>query len=278
MRLCVLDGRSTLLTAEGEVDVETASGGRFSRDVARLYTEWTVFRLWADGFEDAPGDAQPELDRLGALSPSPSQVLAIGLNYVDHAAESGFAVPEVPIVFTKFPSSVAGPGEDVRLTGDEVDWEIEIVAVIGTGGRSIPAERAWEAIAGLTIGQDYSDRAVQFAGAPVQFSLGKSFAGFAPIGPVLVTPDALPDPAEVVLECAVAGEIMQRAPLADLILPIPALIEFLSDVVELRPGDLVFTGTPPGVGFGREPRRYLAAGETVRSSATGIGWMSQTFR
>src|SRR3546814_20414054 len=106
-------------------------------------------------------------------------ILAVGLNYVDHAAESGFAVPEAPIVFTKFASSITGPFGDLALTGDSVDWEVELVAVIGIGGRNIPAENALDHVAGFTVGQDYSDRAVQFLGAPAQFSLGKAFPGFA---------------------------------------------------------------------------------------------------
>lgn len=275
MRLSVLDGRATLITAEGEVDVERASEGRFPADVTTLYPRWAELRGWAASYVDAAADAQPESARIGAISPTPSQVFAIGLNYVDHAAESGFAVPEVPIVFTKFPSSIGSPFGELVLTGNAVDWEIEVVAVIGEGGRNIAAARAWDAIAGLTIGQDYSDRTVQFAGAPAQFSLGKSFAGFAPVGPILVTPDALPRPEEMVLECSIDGERKQNAPLSDLIFSIPFIIEFLSGVVELRPGDVIFTGTPPGVGFGMTPPRYLTSGQVVRSSVTGLGWMEQ---
>lgn len=278
MRLSVLDGRATLITADGEVDVERASDGFFDADVTTLYPRWAEFRAWAAPYTDASADLQPEAARIGAISPNPSQVFAIGLNYVDHATESGFAVPTVPIVFTKFPSSISAPFGELVLTGNEVDWEIEVVAVIGAGGRNIAASRAWDAVAGLTIGQDFSDRTVQFAGAPSQFSLGKSFAGFAPVGPTLVTPDALPRPEEMVLECTVDGERMQRAPLSDLIFSIPFIIEFLSGVVELRPGDVVFTGTPPGVGFGMTPPRYLTSGQVVRSSVSGLGWMEQVCR
>ena len=116
---------------------------------------------------------------------------------------------------------------------------------------------------------------MQFLGAPAQFSLGKSFPGFAPLGPVLVSPDEMPTPEETVLECTVDGEVMQSAPLSDLIFSVPDLIARLSAVVTLMPGDLIFTGTPPGVGFGMSPRRYLRRGETVRASITGIGAIEQ---
>lgn len=273
MRFAVVDGRATLVTAGGLVDV--AEGG-FPADVAELYPRWDEVRAWASAYPAADADAElPALERLGPVSPRPAQIFAVGLNYVDHAAESGFAVPEHPIVFTKFASSLAGPGGELELPGDAVDWEIELVAVVGSGGRDIPAAEAWDRLAGVTIGQDYSERDVQFLGAPAQFSLGKSFPGFAPLGPVLVTPDELPDPASIVLECAIDDEIVQSATLDDLVFPIPRLVELLSAVVTLLPGDLIFTGTPPGVGFGRSPRRYLRAGEVVTSRITGLGEMRQ---
>lgn len=276
MRLAVVSGRATLLTESGPVDVEAESAGRFPADPARLYADWTAFRDWAETRRAAPASAQlPTRSALGPVSPRPAQIFAIGLNFVDHAAESGFAVPEAPIVFTKFASSLAGPFEDLALSGDSVDWEVELVAVIGRGGRDIPAADALDHIAGFTIGQDYSDRDVQFLGAPAQFSLGKSFPGFAPLGPVLVSPHEMSAPEDTVLECVVDGEVVQSAPLSDLIFSIPELVERLSAVVTLMPGDLVFTGTPPGVGFGRSPRRYLRRGEVVRSSITGIGAIEQ---
>jgi len=185
-------------------------------------------------------------------------------------------VPEAPIVFTKFASSLTGPFGELNLTGETVDWEVELVAVVGRGGRDIRAEDALDHIAGFTIGQDYSDRDVQFLGAPAQFSLGKSFPGFAPLGPVLVSPEDMPAPEDTVLECTVNGEVMQSAPLSDLIFPVPELVARLSAVATLMPGDLIFTGTPPGVGFGRTPRRYLRKGEVVHTSISGIGAMAQT--
>ena len=277
MRLAVVDARATLLTEAGPVDVHRASEGRFPADIAALYAVWDEFRTWAGAHPTAAVDAELPLPAsLGAVSPRPPQIFAVGLNYVDHAAESGFAVPEAPIVFTKFASSLTGPFGELNLTGETVDWEVELVAVVGRGGRDIRAEDALDHIAGFTIGQDYSDRDVQFLGAPAQFSLGKSFPGFAPLGPVLVSPEDMPAPEDTVLECTVNGEVMQSAPLSDLIFPVPELVARLSAVATLMPGDLIFTGTPPGVGFGRTPRRYLRKGEVVHTSISGIGAMAQT--
>lgn len=276
MRLFSRAGRAALLTADGPLDVARASGGRFGPDIAVLYPQWDDFLGWAATLPARPGavpEVSPDLD---PVSPRPSQIFAIGLNYVDHAAESGFAVPEHPIVFTKFASALAGPYSELELSSETVDWEIELVVVIGRPGRNVPAERAWQHVAGLTIGQDYSDRTVQFEGAPAQFSLGKSFPGFAPIGPVLVTPEEFLSDGDPVLECRIDGEVVQTATLSDLVFSVPELIRRLSSVVTLRPGDLVFTGTPPGVGFGREPRRYLRDGEVVTSSISGLGHMEQT--
>lgn len=276
MRLAVVDGRATLLTETGPLDVHAASEGRFPADASALYATWDEFRAWADVYPTSAVDARlPARSSLGIVSPRPAQIFAVGLNYVDHAAESGFAVPVAPIVFTKFASSLAAPFGELRLSSDSVDWEVELVAVIGRGGRGIRAEDAFDHIAGFTIGQDFSDRDVQFLGAPAQFSLGKSFPGFAPVGPVLVSPDELPAPEATVLECAVDGEVMQSATLSDLIFSVPDLVERLSAVATLLPGDLIFTGTPPGVGLGRSPRRYLRPGEVVQTSISGIGTMEQ---
>ncbi|MDI6023405.1 fumarylacetoacetate hydrolase family protein [Leucobacter sp. UT-8R-CII-1-4] len=199
----------------------------------------------------------------------------MGLNYVDHAAESGFQVPEYPIVFTKFASSIVGPFSELTLTSGTVDWEVELVAIVGVGGRNISAEDAWQHIAGLAIGQDYSDRDAQFRGQPAQFSLGKSFAGFGPIGPVLVSPEEFLAQSDPVIECLIDGERVQSATVSDMVFPIPDLVEKLSAIVELRPGDVIFTGTPPGVGFGQTPPRYLRQGQVVTSRISGLGVMEQ---
>lgn len=206
---------------------------------------------------------------LGPPAPTPRQVFGIGLNYRDHAGEAGLAEPSVPLTFTKFPSCVAGPTADIPLSGPTVDWEVEVVAVIGRETSHVAPEDAWAAIAGLTLGQDISDRTVQFCDQPPQFSLGKSFAAYGPIGPAIVSIDAFEDPSAIDIWCDVDGERMQEGNTRDLIFSIPTLVAYLSSICTLHPGDLIFTGTPSGVGMARG--RFLAPGEVLVSGAAGIG-------
>lgn len=206
---------------------------------------------------------------LQAPVPRPRQVFAIGLNYADHAAESGMAMPPAPLTFTKFPSCIAGPTADIPLSGEMVDWEVEIVAVIGRPCADVATAAAWDAVAGLTLGQDISDRLVQLTGAPPQFSLGKSFPAYAPIGPAVVSIDAFADPDDIGLWCDVAGQRMQESRTTNLIFSIPTLVAYLSSICALEPGDLIFTGTPDGVGMAKG--RFLADGEVITSGADVIG-------
>jgi 2-keto-4-pentenoate hydratase/2-oxohepta-3-ene-1,7-dioic acid hydratase in catechol pathway len=206
--------------------------------------------------------------------PRPRQSFGIGLNYRDHAGESGAPLPPAPLTFTKFPSCIAGPTADVPLSGTMVDWEVEIVAVIGDEASHVSVSDAWNVVAGLTLGQDISDRAVQLTGVPPQFSLGKSFGNFGPIGPALMSIDAFADPDDIALWCDVAGERMQEARTSELIFSIPKLVAYLSSICTLYPGDLIFTGTPSGVGMARG--RYLAPGEVISSGADVIGELSNT--
>lgn len=222
-----------------------------------------------------PGGAIADIE-LGAPIPQPRQVFGIGLNYHDHAGESGMPLPPAPLTFTKFPSCIAGPDVEITLSGDMVDWEVEIVAVIGSLATNVHEDDAWNAVAGLTLGQDISDRAVQMTGVPPQFCLGKSYANYGPIGPALVSTDAFDDPDDVALWCDVAGERMQEARTKELIFSIPTLVAYLSAICTLYPGDLIFTGTPSGVGLARG--RYLAPGETLLSGADVIGTLRNTFR
>jgi len=206
---------------------------------------------------------------LDAPVPYPRQSFGIGLNYRDHAGESGAPLPPAPLTFTKFPSCIAGPTADVALSGAMVDWEVEIVAVIGEETSRVGLDDAWNAVCGLTLGQDISDRAVQMAGTPPQFCLGKSFANYGPTGPAVVSVDSFTDPDDIALWCDVEGERMQAARSSQLIFSIPTLVSYLSSICTLYPGDVIFTGTPSGVGMARG--RYLAAGEVVVSGADIIG-------
>ena len=211
---------------------------------------------------------------LGAPVPRPRQVFGIGLNYRDHAGESGIPLPPAPLTFTKFPSCITGPTAEISLSGDAVDWEVEIVAVIGDQVSQVGIADAWNVVAGLTLGQDISDRAVQMTGTPPQFCLGKSFANYGPTGPALVSTDTFADPDDIALWCDVAGERMQEARTTDLIFSVPYLVAYLSSICTLYPGDLIFTGTPSGVGMARG--RYLVPGETIISGATLIGTLHNT--
>jgi 2-keto-4-pentenoate hydratase/2-oxohepta-3-ene-1,7-dioic acid hydratase in catechol pathway len=277
MRIANSAGRLVLLDPDDRaVDVAEASGGRFSADPQAVYDRWAEFHEWA---ATASFDAARPLDvgRLGPVTPAPRQVFAVGLNYRAHAEESGFALPTEPVVFTKYVSSLTGPGGDITLSPGNVDWEVELVAAIGEGGRDIPAEHGWAHVAGLTVGQDISDRTTQFAAPPAQFGLGKSYPGFSPVGPWLVTPDAVDDPDDLEIGCTVNGEGVQKSRTSDLIFPVAELVARLSAVVTLLPGDLIFTGTPSGVGQGRTPPRFLQDGDVLETWCSGIGRMRHRF-
>ncbi|GAA1845757.1 fumarylacetoacetate hydrolase family protein [Pseudonocardia ailaonensis] len=275
MRFGSLHGRLTAFLPEGAVDVEKASGGRFGADPQSVYTDWEAFRAFTFSGEDAVDFDPADLD---APAPAPAQVFAIGLNYRAHAAESKLDVPErFPPVFTKFRTALSGPVTTVVLPSGTVDWEVELVVVIGRRADHVSAADAWEHVAGLTVGQDLSERTSQLAGPAPQFSLGKSFRGFAPTGPWIVTVDEVENPDDLELGCAVDGEQVQLGRTADLLFGVPALIEGLSAVTSLLPGDLIFTGTPAGVGMGRTPQRFLQPGEVLTSHIEDIGELTQTF-
>ena len=206
-------------------------------------------------------------------------MFAIGLNYRGHAEEAGLDLPTTPMVFTKFPTSVTGPNDPILLPPGSVDFEAELVAVIGRRAESVSEDEAWDYVAGLTIGQDLSERDLQTRPpAPQQFSLAKSFPGFAPIGPVLVTADELANRDDLEIGCFLNGELMQKARTSDLIFPVPALVAHLSSVLPLLPGDLIFTGTPSGVGWARDPQRFLQPGDELVTYVEGIGELRQPCR
>jgi 2-keto-4-pentenoate hydratase/2-oxohepta-3-ene-1,7-dioic acid hydratase in catechol pathway len=279
MRIANVDGRLCLVVDGGTVDVQAASEGKFDANPERVYDRWDEFAGWA---QSARLPAAAELDDLSLLrppSPAPRQVLAIGLNYIDHATESGFAKPDShPPVFTKFTSSITSPYTEVRLPEDgHTDWEVELVAIMGRRAFRVDEASAWDYVAGLSVGQDLSERRLQMATEPPQFSLGKSYPGFGPVGPWLVTVDEFDDPDDLVLECSVNGVQMQEGRTRDLIFGVPALVAYLSRVMLLLPGDMLFTGTPAGVGMGRNPQRWLAAGDELVSRIENIGEIRQRF-
>lgn len=284
MRIANNAGRLALVQNDRILDVERASDGAFTADPAEAFARWGELATWAT-IVDVEGhpDATPLTSAaLAAPSPQPRQVIGIGLNYADHAAESGLPLPDSPVVFTKFSSSVAGPDVDVVLPGPTTDWEAELVIVIGRGGRHIRLDEARSHIAGFTVGQDLSERTVQWQGQPAQFSMGKSFENFAPIGPVIVSLDEFADPDRLTITTTIVGADgteteVQNGSTDQLIFGVDELISRLSETIELLPGDLIFTGTPPGVGAGRDPKRFLLAGETLITEIEGIGRITQRF-
>lgn len=268
MKIANLDGRAVLVLDDGVVDIATASDGRIGPDPMSVYEEWDAFATLAPSLTTAT--APLDEARLANPVPRPRQVFAIGLNYRSHAEESGMAIPEVPATFTKFPASLSGPFDDIEIVGDGVDWEVELVAVIGRRADRVAAEDAWGHVAGVTVGQDISDRPLQFA-AGMQFSLGKSRRGYGPMGPWVVTPDELTDPDDLGLGCSIDGVVVQDARTSDLIFGVPQLVAELSAVMPLLPGDVIFTGTPAGVGMARTPPVGLRPGQVIETWVEGVG-------
>ncbi len=269
MRIANVSGRLTLLGEDGGIDVERASAGRFGADPQAVFAAWAAFRDWAAGVRSAGDVAVRDAD-LGAPAPRPTQVFGIGLNYRDHAAEAGLPLPDRPATFTKFPTCITGPHADVPLPSGAVDWEVELVVVIGPRAYRVAERDAWRHVAGLTVGQDLSERVVQWAGGG-QFSLGKSYPAFGPMGPSLVTPDELSTPDDLALACSVNGEQMQSSRTSEMVFGVARLIAELSAILPLLPGDVIFTGTPAGIGATRQPRRFLQPGDVVTSTIEGIG-------
>lgn len=209
--------------------------------------------------------------RLHAPIPHPPRVFAIGLNYRDHAKESGMELPKVPVVFFKLATSVIGPGDAIVLprNSTEPDYEAEFAFVIGKGGYRIPASAWREHVCGYTIVNDISARDVQFAST--QWSMSKSFPTFCPFGPAIVTAEEIADPHKLDISLSIDGEQLQNSNTSELVFKIPDLIAYLSSITPLLPGDIISTGTPPGVGLGRNPKRWLKPGETVTVTIQGLG-------
>jgi 2,4-didehydro-3-deoxy-L-rhamnonate hydrolase len=276
MRVGNLSGRLVLQVGEGVVDVERASGGALPTDPQAAFDRWDELVAWAASAAPAQGEPFEESE-LGPPAPRPRQVFGIGLNYRDHAAETGRPPPQEPMVFAKFVSAITGPYGDITVPPGNVDWEVELVVVIGRRAWQVAESEAWSHVAGLTVGQDVSERRGQFIGDPAQFSLAKSHPGFGPMGPWLVTPDEVSDPDDLALGCRLNGEQVQASRTSELIFPVPVLVARLSAILPLLPGDAIFTGTPSGVGGRRQPPRFLGPGDELVSEIEGIGQMRHRF-
>lgn len=282
MKMANINGKAHLVTASGGVDVAEASQGRFSGNVEELLTSFDRLEAWLRT-TDVKMDSELSTARLSenlalleAPISHPSQIFAIGLNYLAHGHETGMNLPSEPMVFPKFASSLTGPGADIALPSDMVDWEVELVAVVGKPGRNIPICDAMSHIAAYCVGQDLSDRKLQFVSEPAQFGLAKSYESFAPIGPWLTTADEV-DSANLQLVCRTDKLVLQDSNTSNMIFDVATLVTYLSGVCELRTGDLIFTGTPDGVGLGRTPQRYIEDGWTIETSIQGLGSLRNTF-
>jgi 2-keto-4-pentenoate hydratase/2-oxohepta-3-ene-1,7-dioic acid hydratase in catechol pathway len=205
--------------------------------------------------------------------PDPQKIICIGLNYRDHAAESGSPIPKEPVLFSKFATALIGDGDAIVLppVSREVDYEAELVLVIGKKGRQVSAAQALDHLAGYTIGHDVSARDWQLKKDGKQWLAGKSFDTFAPAGPHLVTADEVPDALNLGIRLRLNGQTMQNSSTKQMIFPPAELIAYVSQVFTLQPGDLIFTGTPPGVGFVRKPPVFLKAGDVVEVEIDGLG-------
>ena len=276
-RFANIEGRAALVDFDGRwFDAERISSGIVSADPMEAWLRLDNLHLAASKIKESRPDGDISVAVVGPPIPSPRCVFAVGLNYQAHADEGNMKVPDVPLIFTKFPSCLAGPTDPVVLGGSADDYEAELVVVIGVGGRSIPREDAWHHVGGLTVGQDISDRALQFAAEPAHFDLGKSRDTYGPIGPVVVSTDSFADPADLLLTCRVNGEPRQEDRTSNLIFDIPTLISYLSGILTLSPGDLIFTGTPEGVGAAS--LRFLAEGDLITTTIEGIGTMTNRCR
>jgi 2,4-didehydro-3-deoxy-L-rhamnonate hydrolase len=270
MRLANVQGRAAVVLDGKLVDVERATGGRLPADPMALIPQLDALR----DVEATPDAPSLEDVRLGPPVPRPQKILAIGLNYRGHAEESGLSVPDEPVVFAKLPSALCGPTDEIAIPAgrSRVDWEAELVVVIGRRGRGISAADAWSYVAGVTCGQDVSDREEQFR-ALRQFTVAKSYDTFAPLGPVLVTPDELANPDDLAIRCRLDGEEVQSSRTSDFIFDVRTLVEWISRWITFEAGDLIFTGTPSGVGDSRQPPRYLAPWTVVETDIESVGVM-----
>ena len=271
-RLANIAGRAVLVSGDAYFDLHEVSSGSLSADPMKAIAHPArLASLTSELAAKTPTGLVSEAT-LGPPVVRPQKSFAVGLNFQAHADEGGMDVPAAPLVFTKFPSCLVGPTADIELRSDFCDYEGELVVVIGTGGKDIPREQAWDHVVGVTVGQDISDRVAQFAAKPPHFDLAKSFDTFGPIGPVLVSVDELADRNDLRIVTAVNGEVRQDDTTANLIFDVPTLISYLSRITTLVTGDIIFTGTPEGIGAANGI--FLKDGDIITTTIDGIGTMT----
>jgi 2,4-diketo-3-deoxy-L-fuconate hydrolase len=276
VRLANLAGRATIVVDGRAVDVERASGGRLGSD-PMLLADLANHATLRDVAGSADPAAWPAVDEtaLGPPVPRPAKGLGVALNYRSHAEEAGRAIPDEPHFFGKLENCVTGPFDPIVVPAgrDMVDYETEVVIVFGRVAKGVGEAEAWDHLAGVTGGQDISDRGEQFRPPVKQFTIAKTYDTFGPIGPYLVTPDELADRDAIGLVGRVDGEEVQRGNTDDLIFSVPALVAWLTRFMTFLPGDLVWTGTPGGVGEARTPPLFLRPGMVVETQIEGVGTM-----
>ncbi|MFL2710119.1 MAG: fumarylacetoacetate hydrolase family protein [Gammaproteobacteria bacterium] len=272
-KLGSFSGKAILIKDDNYYDIDTISDGDIaSNSIEALSVTDKLNQLneKLDNFEPTGNINNVNLDPPVV----PRNVFAVGLNYKKHAEESNMQIPSFPMVFTKHSTCISGPRSDIEMKSDMVDYEAELVCVIGKGGKDIVEKDAWNHVAGLCVGQDISDRPVQFHATPPQFNLGKSFDTFGPIGPYITSIDGLDDKESLALKCWVNDELRQETLTNDLIFDIPFLISYISEFITLNTGDLIFTGTPAGVGATQG--KFLKDGDLLKTTIDGLGTLENT--
>lgn len=279
MKLVTYDGgqgpRLGLVAGDTVIDLADASNGALPADMRSFLELGDAAMRQAQSLTGASGRPLSEVRVLAPIL-NPSKIVAIGLNYMDHCREQGIQPPKRPTTFTKFPSSIVGPGDEIRWNSEltqKVDWEVELAVIIGKTARKVSAEDALDYIAGYTICHDVSARDLQLEKGD-QWIVGKSLDTFCPLGPVVVTKDEIADPHNLPLRCLVNGKAVQDSNTKELIFKIPFLIEFLTKGITLLPGDVITTGTPDGVGAFLKPPVFLKDGDEVTVEIDGIGSMT----
>jgi len=262
-----------ILSGDQVIDLHKASGGQLPADMLTLLQggDATLERA-AQVVTQAPSGLP--LDQVTLLAPilNPSKIVAVGQNYMDHCREQGVEPPTSPVLFTKFPSAIVGPGAEIRwdpALSRQVDYEVELAVVIGRTARRVPKEQALDYVAGYTVCNDVSARDLQFSDG--QWVRAKSLDTFCPLGPWLVTRDEISDPQDLAMRTILNGETVQDSSTREMIFGVAELIAFSSHAFTLFPGDVIVTGTPPGVGVFRDPPVFLKSGDTITVEVEGIG-------
>lgn len=277
MRLATLNTpqgpRPAVLVGDSYVDL-LSTDNQLPRSVRAILADPAAMAS-AKAASERPNAARVPVSsaKLHAPVPDPQKIICVGLNYRDHAIESKMAIPKEPVLFSKFPSALIGHGEPIVVpkVSTKVDYEAELVIVVGKRGRHIPEARAMDYVAGYSVGHDVSARDWQLEKDGKQWMVGKTFDTFAPVGPTLVTKDEVPDPHKLGIRLRLDGKTMQNSNTEQMIFSVGQIIAYLSIVFTLEPGDLIFTGTPPGIGHALTPPVYLRGGETAEVEIDVLG-------